>query len=145
MAIGGLPRGLFPTVIDRLLVAVLVSGAQRLGRDPRSESSEGAAQGRSRHKEAPARRERHSSAWAAARVQHVKREMIGVADGGSVRGAHQVAMWPVILLTMIILIAACEQSRPPGFLTRVREDCANGDQWACDLLTSLSNAARARQ
>jgi hypothetical protein len=49
-------------------------------------------------------------------------------------------MWPVIVLTIIILIAACERNRPPSFLTRVQEDCANGDQWACDLLTSLSNA-----
>jgi hypothetical protein len=49
-------------------------------------------------------------------------------------------MWPVIVLTIIILIAACAQSRPPSFLTRVREDCTNGDQWTCDLLTSLSNA-----
>jgi hypothetical protein len=57
-----------------------------------------------------------------------------------VRGEHWFAMWPVVLLAMIILIAACAQSRPPGFLTRVREDCANGDPWACDLLTSLSNA-----
>lgn len=55
------------------------------------------------------------------------------------------ATWPVIVLAMSILISACEQSRPPGFLTRVREDCANGDRWACDLLTSLSNAARVRQ
>ena len=61
------------------------------------------------------------------------------------RGTHQVAMWPVIILTMILLVAACERNRPPSFLTRVQEDCANGDQWACDLLASLSNAARTRQ
>ena len=62
------------------------------------------------------------------------------------RGAHQVAMWPIIVLTVIILIAAaCERNRSPSFLTRIQEDCANGDQWACDLLTSLSKAARARQ
>ena len=60
------------------------------------------------------------------------------------RGGHY-AMWPVMVLTMIILIAACEPNRPPSFLTRVHKDCANGDQWACDLLTSLSKAARARQ
>jgi hypothetical protein len=54
-----------------------------------------------------------------------------------------VAMWSVIVFTIIILIAACERNRPPGFLTRVQEDCANGD--TCDLLTSLSEAARARQ
>jgi hypothetical protein len=53
-------------------------------------------------------------------------------------------MWPIIVLAMIILIAAYERSRPPSFLTRVQEDCTNGDQWACDLLTSLSKAAPAR-
>jgi hypothetical protein len=54
-------------------------------------------------------------------------------------------MWPIMVLTMIILIAACERSRPPSFMSRVQEDCTNGDQWACDLLTSLSNAAQTRQ
>ena len=87
-----------------------------------SESSEGAAKGRSRHKEAFARRECIRRRWAAARVQHVKPEMIGVGNGGSVRGAHQVAMWPIIVLTVIILIAACERNCPPSFLTRVQED-----------------------
>ena len=70
-------------------------------------------------------------------------------DGGSVGGrcvkeAH-VAMWPIMVLTMVILIAACERSRPPSFMGRVQEDCTNGDQWACDLLTSFSKAAQARQ
>jgi hypothetical protein len=54
-------------------------------------------------------------------------------------------MWPIMVLTMSILIAACERSRPPSFMSRVQEDCTNGDDWACDLLTSLSKAAQARQ
>ena len=41
-------------------------------------------------------------------------------------------MWPIMVLTMVILIAACQRSRPPSFMGRVQEDCTNGDQWACD-------------
>jgi hypothetical protein len=94
MAIGGLSTRPVPYSYRPTSGAVLVSGAQRLGRDPRSESSEGAAQDRSHHEEAPARRERHSSAWAAAQAQHVKREMIGVGRG-SVRGTRPRASDPL--------------------------------------------------
>jgi hypothetical protein len=61
-----------------------------------------------------------------------------------VKGAHSVAMGPVIVLTMIILIAACERSRPPSFLARVQEDLHQRRSVACDLLTSLSNALLVR-
>jgi hypothetical protein len=42
-----------------------------------------------------------------------------------------------ILLIVLMTIAGCH-ARRPGFMTRVREDCAAGQQWACDLLDTLS-------
>jgi hypothetical protein len=41
---------------------------------------------------------------------------------------------PVALLT----VASCETQRP-SFMSRIREDCAAGDRWACDLLDTLSH------
>ena len=42
----------------------------------------------------------------------------------------------VILLVVLLAIVGC-QPRRLDFMTRVREDCAAGGQWACDLLDSL--------
>ena len=42
-----------------------------------------------------------------------------------------------IILIVLLLIVGCEHGRP-SFLTRVREDCAAGDQWACALIESLA-------
>jgi hypothetical protein len=44
---------------------------------------------------------------------------------------------PTIVLIVPMAIAGCHAQRP-GFMTRVREDCAAGEQWACDLLGALS-------
>jgi hypothetical protein len=37
----------------------------------------------------------------------------------------------------LMMIAGCH-ARRADFMTRVREDCSTGEQWACDLLDSLS-------
>ena len=42
-------------------------------------------------------------------------------------------MWRALILFVLLLIAGC-QHRRPDFMTRVMEDCAAGDRWACDLL-----------
>jgi len=41
------------------------------------------------------------------------------------------------MLIMLTIIAGCH-ARPPDFITRVQEDCAAGDQWACDLVDAPS-------
>jgi hypothetical protein len=43
-----------------------------------------------------------------------------------------------ILLVTLVAIGGCQPYRP-SFLSRVREDCSAGDQWACDLLDSLAH------
>ena len=53
------------------------------------------------------------------------------------------AMWRVVILLILLLIAGC-QHRRPDFMTRVKEDCAARDQWACDLLESLAKARATR-
>jgi hypothetical protein len=40
-------------------------------------------------------------------------------------------------LIVLMAVAGCHAQRP-GFMARVREDCAAGQQWACDLLDELS-------
>jgi hypothetical protein len=42
------------------------------------------------------------------------------------------------LLVTLLALGGCQTNRP-SFLSRVREDCAAGDQWACDLLDSLAH------
>jgi len=42
-------------------------------------------------------------------------------------------VWRAILLIVLVIMAGC-QARRPDFVTRVQEDSAAGDQWACDLL-----------
>jgi hypothetical protein len=42
-----------------------------------------------------------------------------------------------IAFIVLMAVAGCHAQRP-GFMTRVREDCAAGQQWACDLLDELS-------
>jgi hypothetical protein len=51
-------------------------------------------------------------------------------------------MWRTLILLDLLLIVACQHKRP-DFTSRVREDCAAGDQWACDLLDSLAQARTA--
>jgi hypothetical protein len=53
------------------------------------------------------------------------------------------AMWQALVLFVLVLIMGC-QHRRPDFMTRVMEDCAAGDQWACDLLDSLAKARMGR-
>jgi hypothetical protein len=65
----------------------------------------------------------------------------GLAFGPSSQQAT--ATWCAIAFTIMILLNGCEQRHQPSFLTRVQQDCANGDRWACGLLTSLSDASRA--
>jgi len=43
----------------------------------------------------------------------------------------------IILFVVLITVAGCHPRRP-DFMTRVREDCINGQQWACDLIDALS-------
>jgi hypothetical protein len=42
-----------------------------------------------------------------------------------------------ILLVTLLAVGGCQHHRP-DFLSRVREDCAAGERWACDLLDSLA-------
>jgi hypothetical protein len=51
-------------------------------------------------------------------------------------------MWRTLILLVLLLIVACQHKRP-DFTSRIREDCAAGDQWACDLLDSLAQARTA--
>jgi hypothetical protein len=39
------------------------------------------------------------------------------------------AMWRVVILLVLLLIAGCQHKRP-DFMTRVMEDCGAGDQCA---------------
>jgi hypothetical protein len=43
-----------------------------------------------------------------------------------------------LLLVALLTLGGCQPHRP-SFLSRVREDCASGDQWACDLLDTLAH------
>ena len=43
-----------------------------------------------------------------------------------------------ILLVALVAVGGCQPYRP-SFLSRVREDCARGDRWACGLLDSLAH------
>ena len=43
-----------------------------------------------------------------------------------------------MLLVMLLALGGCQPHRP-SFLSRVREDCAAGDRWACELLDSLAH------
>jgi hypothetical protein len=50
---------------------------------------------------------------------------------------HVESVCRAISLTALMTIAGCH-ARRPNFMTRVRQDCASGQQWACDLLDALS-------
>ncbi len=41
-------------------------------------------------------------------------------------------MWVRMVLVAVVTLAGCTLLRRPSFLTRVLEDCAEGDQWACN-------------
>jgi hypothetical protein len=43
-----------------------------------------------------------------------------------------------IVLIVLVVVAGCHHARRPDFMTRVREDCGAGRQWACDLIDALS-------
>jgi hypothetical protein len=65
-------------------------------------------------------------------------------------------MW-IVVVAVLVWLAGCSGPAPatsfpvhrmpvhPSFLTRVQQDCLDGHQWACDMLQSLSQAARARE
>ena len=40
----------------------------------------------------------------------------------------------LLLIVTLLTIAGCQPHHRPDYMTRVGEDCAAGDQWACDLL-----------
>ena len=42
-----------------------------------------------------------------------------------------------ILLACLLAVLGC-QHRHPDFMTRVHQDCAAGQKWACDLIESLN-------
>jgi hypothetical protein len=43
----------------------------------------------------------------------------------------------LILMIGLICVGGCS-ARRPDFMTRVAEDCATGDKWACDLIDALN-------
>ncbi len=49
-------------------------------------------------------------------------------------------MGRVLMLIVLLSLAGCQKPRP-DFLMRVQEDCAAGQQWACDLIDALSRPA----
>ena len=67
----------------------------------------------------------------------------GTASDGFGRGMARAlvirhAALQSILLVALLTAAGCEPERP-SFMSRLREDCAAGDRWACDLLDTLSH------
>jgi hypothetical protein len=42
-----------------------------------------------------------------------------------------------IALIVVVAVAGCH-AQGPGFMSRVRDDCAAGQRWACDLLDDLN-------
>ncbi len=50
---------------------------------------------------------------------------------------HAEPVWQAVALIVLTIIGGCH-ARRPDFITRVHEDCAAGDLWACDLLDALS-------
>jgi hypothetical protein len=50
---------------------------------------------------------------------------------------HGHLCWQAVMLIVLTIIAGCH-ARRPDFITRVQEDCAAGDQRACDLVDTLS-------
>jgi hypothetical protein len=42
------------------------------------------------------------------------------------------------MLVALLTVSGCAPHRP-SFLSRIREDCAAGDRWACDLLDRLGH------
>ncbi len=42
-------------------------------------------------------------------------------------------------LVALVTLAGCAPPRRPSFLTRVLEDCAAGDQWACNFLDATQH------
>jgi hypothetical protein len=51
---------------------------------------------------------------------------------------HVGLIWRAILPIALLMNCDCS-ARRPDFMTRVREDCVAGNQWACDLLDALSH------
>jgi hypothetical protein len=66
-------------------------------------------------------------------------------DGRSLRSGmmagtcstHDHPCWQAVMLIVLTIIAGCD-ARRPGFIPRMQQDCAAGDQWACDLVDTLS-------
>jgi hypothetical protein len=46
-------------------------------------------------------------------------------------------VWRAILVLVLMIAAGCH-ARRPDFMTRVRQDCSAGEQWACDLVEALN-------
>jgi len=46
-------------------------------------------------------------------------------------------MWRAALLIGVVAVSGCH-SRRPDFMTRVHEDCATGQRWACELIDALN-------
>jgi hypothetical protein len=58
-----------------------------------------------------------------------------LVDAGNMQRRGQTRR--TILLSPLTVVAGCHPRRP-DFITRVREDCGEGDQWSCNLLRSLT-------
>lgn len=55
---------------------------------------------------------------------------------------HLKRPWRIFPLIVLIAVAGCHASRP-DFMTRVSEDCAAGDMWACELIDALNRPVSA--
>jgi hypothetical protein len=45
--------------------------------------------------------------------------------------------WQAVMLIVLTIIGGCD-ARRPDFISRIQQNCAAGDQWACNLVDALS-------
>lgn len=65
-------------------------------------------------------------------------------------------MWSALAICLVLCLAGCGGPSPPprigpqvengrpSFLARVRQNCLQGQHWACDMMNSLAHALRER-
>ena len=52
-------------------------------------------------------------------------------------GTHDHPCWQAVTLIVLTIIAGCDARRPDS-VSRTQQDCAAGDQWACNQMDALS-------
>lgn len=52
-------------------------------------------------------------------------------------GTHDHPCWQAVMLIVLTIIAGCD-ARRPDFISRIQQNCAAGDQWACNQVDALS-------